>query len=585
MGELRAKADITALLVKKEDGNTKVENNDDTIWLANADSAKLEPSAKADADADARQPLGYSWRIFPPPSGTPRRTKKNKNKKQKNKQQQTPQPAGSKQESIFVPISKKVNGGIDPQEQPKETKKQRQDLSQNGKELWRQKQQQYQYAYPYKVGEIIRMLVPQKKEQRDNNDVRADYEYPKQKIQKLTKDEIRIVEFDSKGNEMNSKTNKNINININSNKNNNNNQLVPGFARVDEIVQKENEGQETWVHVTRLSDHKAMALSPKEQRKLLCPELALNESQSLKQKRTRKTCTVVLVEETLPFRHVARLHLDSLCGDKVLEIGCSTGELSKLVWRNHLEGGEERRSSWIGMDHSQEMIDRCSEQLDQHKTANPNACGAYAYASKVVKVDALEEPKRAAREATDVFGSSPTVVLIDIGGNRECGPVVKTMAWVFEAFGCSKNLRMVIVKSRALVRQLRSDSETIQTRNSINNNKSSNETIPSLDASTGIISMGTEWFATAHKRLLLSKKNRFEQRFKHPLKAPKAMSPVDGITPICRYHNYHKDGCKLYNDRETLGTVCPLDHDYCHSCLQKGHVAKNCPNRDTQSCY
>ncbi len=228
------------------------------------------------------------------------------------------------------------------------------------------------------------------------------------------------------------------------------------------------------------------------------------------------------------------------------------------------------------MDNSQEMIDRCKEQLGEYKSMQPFGD---QYASKVVKVDTLEEPKRAFKEAitpTDTFGPSPTVVLIDIGGNRECGPVVKTITWVLEAFGT--DLRMVIVKSRALVRQLRSDTERVP-------NPEDNEGIPALDASTGIISGGAEWFKTTHRRLLSEKRNRFEQRFKHPLKAPKVVSPVDGITPICRYHNYHKDGCKLHNDRETLGRKCLLDHDYCHSCMKKGHVARNCPDRDTQSCY
>ncbi len=577
MGDRKPKEDIAAPLDNRENekqGCTKVDEVIITQANANADSAGLEAKRLADkmmldAEELARKDdnaLKLSWRIFPPPTAGPRRAKK---KKQKKKQRP---PQGSKE------------GAIHPATKDTEGDDQQHDVPEKGKELWRQKQQQYQYTYPYREGDIVRMLVPQKKEQQSSN---RDEGEPKKKIRKLSMDKYaeNNTENDSRGGEINSSTNQN-------------NYLVPDFARVDKISQKEDEGHGTWLQITRMSDDKSITLSPKEQRKLVCPELSLRYPPPPK----RRACAVILVEETLPFRHVARLHLDNRnnpAGNIVLEIGCSTGELSKLVWRNHLEGprpkaGEVGGPAWIGMDHSQEMIDRCKEQLDQHKITNP---WASSYAAKVVKVDALEEPKRAAKEATtpsEVFGPSPTVVLIDIGGNRECGPVVKTMKWVFDTFGWSDDLRMVIVKSRALVRQLQSDAHTnkIATERSTKNansdvdaTKNANDGIPTLDTSTGMVSRGNEWFAVTHKKLLQTSKNRFEHRFKHPLKAPKVVSPVDGTTPICRYHNYHKDGCKLFNDRQTLGTKCPLDHDYCHSCLRKGHVAKKCPNRETQSCY
>jgi len=61
----------------------------------------------------------------------------------------------------------------------------------------------------------------------------------------------------------------------------------------------------------------------------------------------------------------------------------------------------------------------------------------------------------------------------------------------------------------------------------------------------------------------------------HPLKAPITYSPTDASKPICRYHNYHKDGCKRYKTDES----CPLDHTFCHWCLQPGHIALDCVNR------
>ncbi|CAN0401368.1 unnamed protein product, partial [Scytosiphon promiscuus] len=37
----------------------------------------------------------------------------------------------------------------------------------------------------------------------------------------------------------------------------------------------------------------------------------------------------------------------------------------------------------------------------------------------------------------------------------------------------------------------------------------------------------------------------------------------------CRYHNYHKEGCKK-------GDRCPFDHASCHWCLRTGHIALDC---------
>lgn len=505
---------------------------------------------------DIRQ-LALSWRIFPPPCASPRRTKKKRKKMQQ--QQQHHQSKSSNDQGEGKGSSSSGQGERNDQQQERPEKQ---------KELWQQKQQQYQYTYPYEVGDRIIMLVPQEKHQtREIETETSNSENPKQKQQKLS-------ETGS------SKTIQNANNTVQTKSNTNH--LVPVPVRVDKITGDENNKQ---VHLSRSGVDNPIALSPKEQRKLLCPILGSIERPSPS---TRRPCTVILVEETLPFRNVARFQLDNggIFGsrDRVLEIGCSTGELSKLIWRNHLEGpcpkaGEPGGPSWIGMDHSQEMIDRCREQLDQHMAAHVRE---NTYASKVVKVDALAEPKRALAEATtpaEVFGPVPTVVLIDIGGNRECGPVVRTLAWVLKAFGWSQDLRMVIVKSRALVRQLQTDCEL---KNPITDANTTTNAIPSLDTTTGIVSRGTEWFLATQQKLSLERKNRFEQRFKHPLKAPKVLSPVDGITPICRYHNYHKDGCKLHKD---LGTHCPLDHDHCHFCLEKGHLAKNCPKHQTQSCY
>mmetsp|Transcript_17298 Transcript_17298/g.24431 ORF Transcript_17298/g.24431 Transcript_17298/m.24431 type:complete len:165 (+) Transcript_17298:56-550(+) len=58
-------------------------------------------------------------------------------------------------------------------------------------------------------------------------------------------------------------------------------------------------------------------------------------------------------------------------------------------------------------------------------------------------------------------------------------------------------------------------------------------------------------------------------KYNHPLRAPLALFKQ---IPICRYHNYHKHGCRK-------GLHCPFDHTTCHWCLQSGHISLQCPGR------
>eukprot|EP00392_Amoebophrya_sp_AT5.2_P011691 g11774.t1 len=45
-----------------------------------------------------------------------------------------------------------------------------------------------------------------------------------------------------------------------------------------------------------------------------------------------------------------------------------------------------------------------------------------------------------------------------------------------------------------------------------------------------------------------------------------------GRVEVCRFHNYDKEnGCKRFAQGR-----CPLDHEHCHFCLQKGHRAVDC---------
>ena len=319
--------------------------------------------------------------------------------------------------------------------------------------------------------------------------------------------------------------------------------------------------------------------------------------------------------------------------DHVLEVGCSSGGLSKLILRR-------RPLSWVGIDNSQEMIDRCQKNLkDVFVHANDTT------RTKLVRIDVLSEPTKAygeivnlaaaaasatekttttddtsARDSSDnvstvtstttSFPSSPTVVFVDIGGNRDDISVLKVLEWVFNiraykesgkdelssasaSSSSSSPLRLVIVKSRALVESMLSSSSGGKIGVS----------------STGVVSDGSGWFREALAERVHNVRPSLP---KHPLKAPMVFAPIgDGTTPICRYHNYHVRGCWKYNsvtnrrrnndnnnkydpnrddDTATASSqesgndknddavhhICPFDHDHCHACLQRGHRARDC---------
>ena len=301
---------------------------------------------------------------------------------------------------------------------------------------------------------------------------------------------------------------------------------------------------------------------------------------------TRPSYSVVLVPETAPFRRLVQyqLYADNNNNNgtndtqeeqhhheqhRVLEIGCSTGELSKLIWKS------DAVTSWVGIDNSTEMVDKCRMQLEEYQRNHKE--NQKKQKSKVIKIDPLSEPRKAYDEIISSLSGQPTIVFLDIGGNREYNPVMRLLHWVFQAFGTSSSsssscLQLVVVKSRAVVQSLLSSN----TRSGTKHQHFENNVI--VDSETGLVSNGETWFDYEYKQIVLQERDDEKVRpsslFKHPLKAPLKLSPDKSI-PICRYHNYHRDGCK--------SSPCQFDHEYCHACLRKGHIAREC---DQESfCY
>ena len=227
----------------------------------------------------------------------------------------------------------------------------------------------------------------------------------------------------------------------------------------------------------------------------------------------RKEPTIIVTGESSYFRQQSCQVNEH---DTVLEIGCCNGETSKLLI--------PRAKHWIGFDTSDAFIEECRQFMKD-----------YPHSTHIAKVDALVHPGKAVDEATK-FGSRPNVVFLDIGGNRECYNVLRMLSWCRERLG--DNLELVVIKSRELVQTLLSTAQ--------------------VDRVTGAVDDGDEWLKHHRVRRVLPK---------HPLRAPRAMTP-DGTKEICRYHNYHNDGCTL--------PECPLDHDHCPACFGRDHIARDC---------
>jgi SAM-dependent methyltransferase len=233
---------------------------------------------------------------------------------------------------------------------------------------------------------------------------------------------------------------------------------------------------------------------------------------------TRKMPVVIFTSETYPYRHLAASQLTF--DDQVLEIGCSTGEASAIMMRS--------AGAWMGFDVSTEMVDQCLKMGSKY----------------VFKMDVLVDQMGAQELIRQHFTRGPTAVFIDIGGNRDFTSVVRVVAWSLRAL----SPQLVVVKNRALVKEC-TESDKCRVHDN------------------GVVQDGHEWFQRQSDRVGTVDSGRI--LYEHPLHAPMVVSPTDGTTPICRYHNYHRQRCRK-------GTDCPFDHTHCHSCRQAGHIAIEC---------
>lgn len=300
--------------------------------------------------------------------------------------------------------------------------------------------------------------------------------------------------------------------------------------------------------------------------------------------------------------HTRHMNEYSGCDVGVLEIGSSTGMTSAVVWQQL----QQQHRRWIGLDTGADMVKTVQEKLNDSKVNN-EVDGVWATCHHI---DPLLDPDTASLLVMQHLLSCcvvPTIVsdqintkeriestqlvtvLIDIGGNREEGAVLRMIDWVLRTFQSSLaastnfcRLFQIIIKSESIFSTLSSYVENKQEKVRDESNVQSSK----------------DWYM-AHLRT--ARRNSLPR---HPLQAPKRfVLPLTSMSDssvstgdigeqrlICRYHNYHKAGCakmnnKVTNDNDdcTANRIrravshCPHDHDHCHVCVAPGHIARHCP--------
>ena len=129
---------------------------------------------------------------------------------------------------------------------------------------------------------------------------------------------------------------------------------------------------------------------------------------------------LVLCQETVPFRHVARCQISS--SDVVVELGCSFGEMTSVLL--------ERTAHVIGVDHASSVLEAAARR---------------APAARYELLDALAHP---ARLLALCRTCAPTAVFIDLGGDRPAADLVPLLAQLHAEL--TPTVSLVVVKCRAL---------------------------------------------------------------------------------------------------------------------------------------
>jgi hypothetical protein len=215
----------------------------------------------------------------------------------------------------------------------------------------------------------------------------------------------------------------------------------------------------------------------------------------------------------------------------VVEIGCANGfctaKILQRVQINH----------FVGIDISPQFIRECQAKFPDGYFEMINVLMEWARTQELIEEKFREFDSQATM-------SDSLHLYVDIGGNRE----VESLLALLQIIQDRLLPASLVVKSKELF------------------------------AFGGKHGLDTE---TAWNQLQsLAQSALIQRRHKpkkyHPLRMPQRYNSEG--TAICRFHNYDaKRGCLLFSDLNNHGKHCHLDHEHCHSCLGKGHVAWECP--------
>jgi len=264
----------------------------------------------------------------------------------------------------------------------------------------------------------------------------------------------------------------------------------------------------------------------------------------------------------------------------VLEIGCSYGKCTQILskYAHHVIAID---TSLEAIQDAKELVRKQDEYYWKKNNVDFRVLDPFMPADANILKEMVRKLSKKSSVAEDYKeGLIPLdCVFIDIGGNRDLVSVVRMINWVKETF----LVKLMVVKSEELEKEAVSYIKASPKK----------DCDPLLQGYRCPIFQGVEWFDLLKNQMietkmeldskqilpgeLLLNSNKKDTTIKilyaHPLQAPLRFSPKsDGRVPICRYHNYHRNGCRKGNE-------CPFDHSICHLCLlDDGHVAKDCPN-------
>jgi hypothetical protein len=267
---------------------------------------------------------------------------------------------------------------------------------------------------------------------------------------------------------------------------------------------------------------------------------------------------------TVPFRlcHLDTATFRALCcsslhpTDKVVEIGCSYGKATGLI-----AYALKDPTRVLGLDTSKEAVEAATAKYPQIRfarcdvMANPHI--AYDLVQDLLKpkeqrVDEKErndckDGKIDSGEADDL------VIFVDIGGNRELDAITNILPWI--AAHLPRAPRLIVAKSQSLY------------SNVVSSSSSQSQAYDRAHVSRGGVSSAAtkgEYFAeNCHMGAMF--------QWEELLRKKSVSAPANSSSPIAA------TGKRKHGEAyATAENTCPLDHQHCHCCAERGHVAREC---------